>query len=203
MFVAVWPDDPTIRRLSALELGSAAGLTAVRPGQWHVTVRFLGDVEDHLLPTLTEALERAATTVPGPVHCTIGPATAWFSGGRVLQIPATGLEDVAQTVRQATLPLIPDAGEAPFIGHLTIGSGRAGADAGPTRPRWRPWPDWPSRRSSMCGTSCSSPQRCRPGVPTTRRWRSSHFPHDRKEAPGDRWCGADGPVGEPAARCAG
>ena len=137
----------------------------------------------HLFPTLTEALERAVITVPGPVHCTIGPATAWFSGGRVLQIPATGLEDVAGTVRRATVPLIPDAGEAPFIGHLTVGHGRA--DVGPTRPPWRPCPDWPSRRSSMCGTSCSSPQRCRPVVPTTRRWRSSHFPRERKEAPGD------------------
>jgi RNA 2',3'-cyclic 3'-phosphodiesterase len=121
MFVAVWPDDLTMRRLSALELGSVAGLRAVRPGQWHVTVRFLGDVEHHLFPTLIEALERAVTTVPSPVHCSIGPATAWFSGGRVLQIPATGLEDVAGTVRQATVPLIPDAGEAPFIGHLTVG----------------------------------------------------------------------------------
>ena len=93
----------------------------MRPEQWHVTVRFLGEVEDHLFPTLTEALERAVTTVPGPVHCAIGPATAWFSGGRVLQIPATGLEDVAGTVQQATVPLIPDAGEAPFIGHLTVG----------------------------------------------------------------------------------
>ena len=121
MFVAVWPDDPTIRRLSVLELGSVAGLRAVRPGQWHVTVRFLGEVEDHLFPTLTDALERAVTTVRDPVHCSIGPATAWFSGGRVLQIPATGLEDVAQTVRQATLAVVPDAGEAPFVGHLTVG----------------------------------------------------------------------------------
>jgi 2'-5' RNA ligase len=120
MFVAVWPDDPTARRLSALELESVPGLRTVRPGQWHVTLRFLGEVGDDLFPALVDALGRAATRVRVPVRCTLGPATAWFSGTRVLQIPATGLDDAAETVRQATVPTIPDAGPAPFVGHLTV-----------------------------------------------------------------------------------
>ena len=120
MFVAVWPDELTVRRLSALELGSVPGLRTVRPGQWHVTLRFLGEVDDDLVPVLVHALGNAATRVRAPVRCTIGPATAWFGGTGVLQIPATGLEGVAEAVRQATGDAIPDAGEPPFVGHLTV-----------------------------------------------------------------------------------
>jgi 2'-5' RNA ligase len=120
MFVAVWPDDLTVRRLSALELGSVPGLRTVRPGQWHVTLRFLSEVDDDLFPVLVDALGSAVTRIRGPVRCTIGPATAWFGGTRVLQIPATGLDGVAEAVRQATLPIIPEAGQAPFVGHLTV-----------------------------------------------------------------------------------
>jgi len=120
MFVAAWPDNLTVRRLSALELSSAPGLKAVRPEHWHVTLRFLGDVDDALLPVLVHALGRALTRVPSPVHCTIGPATAWFSGARVLQIPAAGLEGVAEAARQATVPIVPDPAPSPFVGHLTV-----------------------------------------------------------------------------------
>jgi 2'-5' RNA ligase len=120
MFVAVWPDDVTARRLSALDLGSVPGLRTVHAGQWHVTLRFLGEVEEDLLPELVDALGSAATRVQAPVRCTIGPATAWFGGNRVLQIPATGADGIAEAVRQATVHTIPDAGEAPFVGHLTV-----------------------------------------------------------------------------------
>jgi 2'-5' RNA ligase len=120
MFVAVWPDDLTVHRLSALELGSVPGLRTVRPGQWHVTLRFLGDVDDDLLPVLVDALGHAATRVPAPARCTIGPATAWFGGTRVLQIPATGLDGVAEAVRWATVDTIPGPGQPPFVGHLTV-----------------------------------------------------------------------------------
>ena len=80
----------------------------------------LGDVDDDLLPVLVDALGSAATRVRDPVRCTIGPATAWFGGTRVLQIPATGLDGVAVAVRQATGRTIPDAGQSPFVGHLTV-----------------------------------------------------------------------------------
>jgi 2'-5' RNA ligase len=124
MFVAVWPDDVTARRLSALDLGSVPGLRTVQAGQWHVTLRFLGEVEEDLLPELVDVLGSAATRVQAPIRCTIGPATAWFGGNRVLQIPATGVDGIAEAVRQATVHTIPDAGEAPFVGHLTVARAR-------------------------------------------------------------------------------
>jgi 2'-5' RNA ligase len=122
MFVAVWPDEATRQRLASLELRPAEGLRLVKPGQWHVTLRFLGDVDGDLRPRLVDALGVAAEHTGGPVVCTVGPTTAWFSGARVLQLPVAGLEEAAQAVRQATLPVVPETvrGAARFNGHLTI-----------------------------------------------------------------------------------
>jgi 2'-5' RNA ligase len=133
MFVAVWPDDLTVWQLSALGLESVPGLRPVRPGQWHVTLRFLGEVNDDLIPVLVDALGRAAARVRGPVRATVGPATAWFGAGRVLQIPVTGLDGVAVAVREATVPIIPDVGPAPFVGHLTVARLRGGRTDPSTR----------------------------------------------------------------------
>jgi RNA 2',3'-cyclic 3'-phosphodiesterase len=122
MFVAVWPDDSTLERLNLLELGTVQGVRLVRPGRWHITLRFLGEVEEGLVPALVDALGDAAGSMAGPLLCEVGPGTAWFSGERVLQIPVAGLDEGAEAVRRATLPLVPDSnhGEAPFIGHLTV-----------------------------------------------------------------------------------
>jgi RNA 2',3'-cyclic 3'-phosphodiesterase len=122
MFVAVWPDDATRKRLSLLELGTVQGVRPVRPGRWHITLRFLGEVEEDLVPALVDALGDAAESMAAPLRCEVGPGTAWFGGERVLQIPVAGLDEGAEAVRRATLPLVPDSdhGEAPFTGHLTV-----------------------------------------------------------------------------------
>jgi RNA 2',3'-cyclic 3'-phosphodiesterase len=133
MFVAVWPDDPTVLRLSALELPSVSGLTTVRPEQWHVTLRFLGEVDDALCPMVVEALALVATSVTGPVRCALGPATTWFSGARVLQVPVAGLDKIAEAVRRVTAPLVPGGGQAPYVGHLTIARVRGRRPASSTR----------------------------------------------------------------------
>src|SRR5580658_8973846 len=95
-------------QLDRLDLGSVAGVRSVKPNQWHVTLRFLGAVNEDLVPALIAALIGAARAVSGPVRCTIGPATAWFANQRVLQLPVTGLDQVAEAVRSATIPLVPD-----------------------------------------------------------------------------------------------
>jgi len=122
MFVAVWPDDATMHRLSLLELGTARGLRLVGPRQWHITLRFLGDVDDDLAPALVTAIGAATGSMERPVHCEVGPATAWFASQRVLQLPVAGLEEAAGAVWAATVPLVPSAqrGNAGFRGHLTL-----------------------------------------------------------------------------------
>ena len=131
LFAAVWPDRDTRARLSRLALPSVPGLRVVRPDEWHVTLRFLGEVDEQLVPRLVGALATAAETVAGPVMAVLGPATAWLGGGRVLELPVAGLEGLAGAVRTATLPLVPDRGrsEAPYVGHLTLArSPRRGPD---------------------------------------------------------------------------
>jgi 2'-5' RNA ligase len=122
LFVAVWPDESTRSRLSALDLGSGVGLRVVGPEQWHITLRFLGQVDDDRVPELSDALGRAAASMHGAVRCRLGPSTAWFGGGRVLQIPVEGLDELAGAVRVATLAVVPDAGDRvpAFQGHLTL-----------------------------------------------------------------------------------
>jgi 2'-5' RNA ligase len=132
MFVAAWPDGETKERLSTLDLDGEKGLRPVGPERWHVTLRFLGEVDEALVPALTGGLTRSLADVPGPARCTLGPATAWFTGVRVLQVPAAGLEAVAAAVRAATVPIVAEAarGEPPFNGHLTLAraKGRRRAD---------------------------------------------------------------------------
>ncbi len=123
LFVAAWPDDETRRRLSGLEreLGRSKGLRFVGPSRWHVTLRFLGEVDESAVAPLGDALVSCGAAFPGPVECRLGPGTGWFTGVRVLQLPATGLDGLAEAVGVATAPLVPDApGGAPFNGHLTL-----------------------------------------------------------------------------------
>jgi 2'-5' RNA ligase len=126
MFAAVWPDDASLQRLSLLELGPTPGLRLVGSGQWHVTLRYFGDVDDSLAPGLVDALDGAAATTAGPIHCELGPATAWLNGARVLHIPVAGLNALARAVRVATDPIVPatDPGQARFTGHLTLARAR-------------------------------------------------------------------------------
>jgi 2'-5' RNA ligase len=133
MFVAVWPDAGTRERLAELELGPEKGLRPVGPERWHVTLRFLGEVDEALVPALTDALRAAVAAVPGPVQCRLGPGTAWFTGVRVLQVPAAGLDALAAAVRDATLPVVPapEQGEPPFNGHLTLARAKGRRRAAP------------------------------------------------------------------------
>jgi RNA 2',3'-cyclic 3'-phosphodiesterase len=123
LFVAAWPDEPTRRRLGALqqELGRSRGLRFVGPRRWHVTLRFLGAVDEETVPPLAEALVACGAAFPGPLQCRLGPGTGWFTGVRVLQLPAAGLDSLADAVRRATAPVVPEPdGDPPFNGHLTL-----------------------------------------------------------------------------------
>jgi len=126
MFVAVWPDDVTRRRIEGLALPAGPHLRMVDPGQWHVTLRFLGDVDNQVIPELGAALTAVTQVVAGPVACEVGPATGWFDDSRVLYLPVTGLDRLAQAVRAATVPVIPPVhqDESAFVGHLTLARSR-------------------------------------------------------------------------------
>ncbi len=131
--MAAWPDEPTRRELEALGLEQRKNLRLVGPTRWHVTLRFLGEVAEDRLDALGAALQAALAGFPGPVECRLGPATAWFSQVRVLQLPAHGLGELATQVHDATAGMVPPraGGEPPFNGHLTLArvKGRLGRQA--------------------------------------------------------------------------
>jgi 2'-5' RNA ligase len=95
------------------------GLRWVPIDQWHVTVRFLGDVAD--VGAVADALGRLAARWPGgsPVTARAGPATTWWAPSGVLVVPVTGVERLAARVAAALAPWAPDDGRA-FVGHLTL-----------------------------------------------------------------------------------
>ena len=109
LFVAVWPPADVLDAVAALPRPDHAAVRWTNRNQWHITLRFLGEVDeppDGLLEPL------AAMTAP---HVTIGPATQRLSG-RVLMIPVHGLDEVAAAVAAAD--------DRPFRGHLTLARAR-------------------------------------------------------------------------------
>jgi len=113
--------------------------------QWHVTLRFLGEVEaaDDVALSLLEvptALSAAGVSAPEAV---LGPAVAWFTGRRILQVPVSGLEVLADVVAAKTARWGEDDDRVQFSGHLTLarvrGRGRGPVDlAGtPVHAEWK------------------------------------------------------------------
>jgi len=103
--------------LAGLPRPEVHGLRWTAPEQWHVTLRFLGEVD-----TADVAAARAAfegIRVAGRVTAQLGPATARF-GRRVLHVPVAGLEKLATATVAATGGVGRPPDHRPFTGHLTL-----------------------------------------------------------------------------------
>lgn len=105
LFAGVWPSDEVRDALAALP--RTEGVRYTRRSQWHVTLRFYGEVDDGDLASVVAAL-KAAAGVSAPRTVVLGPATRML-GRRLLMIPAAGLDDLAARL-----------GVDEFTGHLTI-----------------------------------------------------------------------------------
>lgn len=110
LFVAVWPPEDVLDAIAALDRPESNAVRWTTREQWHVTLRFLGEV-DRVPHELLEPLH----ALP-PARVTIGPQTQRLSG-RVLMIPAHGLDDLAAAVADP-------AETRPFHGHLTLARAR-------------------------------------------------------------------------------
>jgi len=117
LFVAVWPSDDVVASLAAIERPNVRGLRWTARQQWHVTLRFLGNVAVDQVDAVVAALD--SVEVGGPVVAVLGPATARFAQ-RVLHVPVAGLEAVAASVVAATAALGDPPEDRPFAGHITM-----------------------------------------------------------------------------------
>jgi RNA 2',3'-cyclic 3'-phosphodiesterase len=122
LFVAVWPPDDVIALIEGILRPEVPGLRWTTRPQWHVTMSFLGEVEQ--ADEVVDAL--ADLSGSGMEQAVLGPATAWFPGRRVLQVPVTGLDHLAGRVVEAIAHVdngrfaarVPESGR--FNGHLTL-----------------------------------------------------------------------------------
>jgi RNA 2',3'-cyclic 3'-phosphodiesterase len=124
LFLAVWPDQPTIERLAGLARPERKGLRWSHPGHWHVTVAFLGRADPD---AATAALMGMA--VAGGAEAVLGPATGLLNR-TVLVVPASGLDELAADARAACDEAGLELEDRPFRGHLTLARGRPGDLAG-------------------------------------------------------------------------
>jgi RNA 2',3'-cyclic 3'-phosphodiesterase len=129
-FVAVEVPDDVAEVVAALDRPVFDGVRWTSRGQWHVTLRFLGEITR--ASGVVEPLEREMRETAAP-EATLGPVTAWFPGRHVLQVPVRGLDDLAAHTRAALHGQGKPLDEAlAFNGHLTLARVR-GPRPGPAR----------------------------------------------------------------------
>jgi 2'-5' RNA ligase len=114
LFVSVQPPDEVLDALAGLARPHARDARWVGRDQWHVTLRFLGEVEDPnpVAEALARAPLRAAEAIVGP--------DAASPARRVLYLPVAGLDDLAAGVAVATEGLGGAPEASSFRGHLTL-----------------------------------------------------------------------------------
>ncbi|MFP5256460.1 MAG: RNA 2',3'-cyclic phosphodiesterase [Acidimicrobiia bacterium] len=130
LFVGLWPPPPVLDAVARLRHPDHAGLRWTTREQWHVTLRFLGEVDAHDLPALTQQLEEGLAGHPA-VEVTLGPAVEWLGGRRqgVLVVPTTGAAGLSKAVVEGTSGFGGPPEPRPFRGHLTLARVRRGHPA--------------------------------------------------------------------------
>jgi RNA 2',3'-cyclic 3'-phosphodiesterase len=91
----------------------------------HVTLRFLGDVDDALVEEVAAAMRSGLAGVAA-CEATIGTGVRRLGAG-ALVVPVSGLDEVAAAVAAAVGRYGGD--DRPFRGHLTVARRRRGAPA--------------------------------------------------------------------------
>lgn len=137
LFVALVPSAHALAELDAAVGERAAdGVRWGRPDQWHLTLAFLGEVDDRARTGLCERLARAAARHPPP---TLALAGGGHFGGRVLWAGVdgdkAGLRRLAESVRAAARRCGLPVEQRPYRPHLTLARARPGADLAPLAAR--------------------------------------------------------------------
>lgn len=119
LFIAAWPPAEVVRALAAVDRPATPGMRWTTADQWHVTLRFLGEIDgpDPVVDALTAVPLPAVRAELGPDVVRIGPDAAAF--------PVSGLDVLAAAVADATAAF-GSPSRRRFRGHLTIARSRRG-----------------------------------------------------------------------------
>jgi 2'-5' RNA ligase len=109
-----------IERLAGLHRRRRDGVRWTTADQWHVTLRFLGEVEGPA--PVVEALAEAQLE---PAAAQLGPASEAF-GRHVVAVPVAGLDELARRVAAATARFGSPPPDRPYRGHVTLARVRQG-----------------------------------------------------------------------------
>lgn len=117
--------DGSARALRRLLGDQVRALSFPRPESLHLTLKFLGDTDDALVPRLVEALGAVARATP-PFEVTLAGTGAFPAHGepKILWVGLTSgvaeLTRLAASVDEATAPLGFAREARPFTPHLTL-----------------------------------------------------------------------------------
>jgi len=126
-FVAVWPSPNVVAALDGLPRPVIDGLRWSGRDQWHVTLRFFGELGAREVGLVTEAMVGVARGLAGPLMAEGGPGTRLLGPGLVIW-PVEGLQGVAGALGTATAEIGQPVPDRRFYGHVTIARGRRGVD---------------------------------------------------------------------------
>lgn len=128
-FVGLWPPPAVLDALEALPRPDHPALRWTTREQWHVTLRYLGELDEGAVPGLGERLDAELGRVaPSELH--LGPEVVWLGRARrsPLVAPVAGADDLAAAVAVATGDHRREEAP-PFRAHLTLARVRRGAVA--------------------------------------------------------------------------
>lgn len=126
LFAALEVADDVRERLAAA-VGPVRGryerLRWTPPHQWHLTIAFLGSVEEHRLAAVEEALAVAAATAPARIDLRLGPVGHF--GRRVLWVgvaeePPGAVAALGEAAQRALLAAGLPVDEKPVSPHITL-----------------------------------------------------------------------------------
>ena len=121
-FLAVYPDQDARTAIAEVVPDDVEEIRSTEMAEWHVTVRFLGELDEERTAAAASAARRAASSL-APLSVLLGPATALGSGSHVLFVPASGTESLAEAVDRELLEEFGPR-DRPYRGHLTFARAR-------------------------------------------------------------------------------
>ncbi len=122
LFVAAWLPEEVKHHLRAIDRAGAPAARWTPEARWHVTLHFLGEVDEP-----EPVIEAVTAAVDG-----VTPPTAHLGrrverlGASVAAVPVAGLDALAVAVIQATAHLGPLPDARPFRGHVTVARAAGG-----------------------------------------------------------------------------